>query len=196
MGENNYKKSSWIEVLQTKLLYQKLIKIIESRGGADNIKILDSCSELKIFLDLTKDKNWFIICLDTYLNIINKKLVVGDIEKMPFKNDSFDFILNKSSFSPLKPKKALNEIIRTLKPSGTFLILDLKKQNIFFKKILLIIDFLFISKFHKRKETVEILNKAYSVKEIINLMESFKNISYNIKSCFGIYYLIIGEKLE
>jgi ubiquinone/menaquinone biosynthesis C-methylase UbiE len=61
------------------------------------------------------------------MNLINFKdkfkIHVASLEKTPFKNDSFDFILCQNAIHHMdKPKKAFYEIYRTLKKNGKALI--------------------------------------------------------------------------
>jgi len=52
---------------------------------------------------------------------------LADIEKLPYENQTFDFILSFSVMMNCKhPEKAIKEVQRVLKPSGTFICTFLK----------------------------------------------------------------------
>ena len=53
----------------------------------------------------------------------------GDIQKLPFEDDSLDFVISTLSLHHWSdPEKALPEIYRVLKPGGQFLIFDLRRD--------------------------------------------------------------------
>jgi ubiquinone/menaquinone biosynthesis C-methylase UbiE len=54
---------------------------------------------------------------------------VGDAADLPFPDDQFDFIVCRAAFKNFsRPLVALNEMHRVLKPGGTALIIDLRKD--------------------------------------------------------------------
>jgi ubiquinone/menaquinone biosynthesis C-methylase UbiE len=53
----------------------------------------------------------------------------GDVAAMPFPDQSFDFLLCRAAFKNFsQPLKALREMYRVLKPGGSALIIDLRKD--------------------------------------------------------------------
>jgi ubiquinone/menaquinone biosynthesis C-methylase UbiE len=53
----------------------------------------------------------------------------GDVEALPLEEDSVDFIVSTLSLHHWsQPKRALHEIHRVLKPSGQFLLFDLRRD--------------------------------------------------------------------
>jgi ubiquinone/menaquinone biosynthesis C-methylase UbiE len=53
----------------------------------------------------------------------------GDVARMPFRGNSFDFLLCRAAFKNFtKPERALEEMHRVLKPGGTALIIDLRRD--------------------------------------------------------------------
>ena len=53
----------------------------------------------------------------------------GNASYMPFKNESFDFLLCRAAFKNFsQPVRALQEMYRVLKPGGRALIIDLRKD--------------------------------------------------------------------
>jgi ubiquinone/menaquinone biosynthesis C-methylase UbiE len=67
-------------------------------------------------------------------NKIKAELLQGNVEKMPFKNNTFDTIINTMAFTGYPDgDKALSEMKRILKPEGKLLIVDFdypKNRNI------------------------------------------------------------------
>lgn len=54
---------------------------------------------------------------------------LGNASSMPFKNESFDFILCRAAFKNFAaPLRALKEMYRVLKPGGKALIIDLRRD--------------------------------------------------------------------
>lgn len=54
---------------------------------------------------------------------------LGNAADMPFENESFDFLLCRAAFKNFsQPLRALQEMYRVLKPGGSALIIDLKKD--------------------------------------------------------------------
>lgn len=58
-------------------------------------------------------------------NLDNTEFVVGDAENLPFKNNSFDIIINSQSFHHYpNPQNFFNEVSRVLKPNGKLILRD------------------------------------------------------------------------
>jgi len=153
----------------------------------------------KLFLDYT-DKNAEIISSDLNSKMIEKgkkrlsrykniKWVVAEAEKLPFKNDTFDFYTISFGLRNTKNlNKSLSEAYRVLKPGGRYLCLEFSKiQNSN-------LDFLYknysklIPHIGKAvvgdKDPYEYLTKSIeefvNQEELIDLMKknNFKNCSY------------------
>ena len=153
----------------------------------------------KLFLDNT-DKNGEIFSSDSNVKMIEKgkkrlskykniKWVVAEAEKLPFKNDTFDFYTISFGLRNTKNlKKSLSEAHRVLKPGGRYMCLEFSKiQNSN-------LDFLYknysklIPHIGKAvvgdKDPYEYLTKSIeefvNQEELIDLMKqnNFKNCSY------------------
>jgi len=153
----------------------------------------------KLFLDYT-DKNGEIISSDSNKNMIEKgkkrlskykniKWVVAEAEKLPFKNDTFDYYTISFGLRNTKNlDKSLSEANRVLKPGGRYMCLEFSKiQNSN-------LDFLYknysklIPHIGKAvvgdKDPYEYLTKSIeefvNQEELIDLMKenNFKNCSY------------------
>lgn len=58
------------------------------------------------------------------------KFLIGNAEKLPFENDSFDFIFSHQVIEMLaKPKQALQEMMRVAKPGGHVIIIAPNLEN-------------------------------------------------------------------
>ena len=153
----------------------------------------------KLFLDYT-DKNGEIISSDSNVKMIEKgkkrlnkykniKWVVAEAEKLPFKNNTFDFYTISFGLRNTKNlDKSLSEAYRVLKPGGRYMCLEFSKiQNSN-------LDFLYknysklIPHIGKAvvgdKDPYEYLTKSIeefvNQEELIDLMKenNFKNCSY------------------
>ena len=95
----------------------------------------------KLYLDYT-DKNSEIVSLDSNSKMIEKakkrlsnykniKWIVAEAEKLPFKNNSFDFYTISFGLRNTKNlNKSLSEAYRVLKPGGRYMCLEFSKiQN-------------------------------------------------------------------
>tara|TARA_R110001583_G_scaffold52821_1_gene163636 strand:- start:17086 stop:17814 length:729 start_codon:yes stop_codon:yes gene_type:complete len=115
-------------------------KVVEIVGASNPEKILDIATGTgDLAINLTKTNAKKIIGLDISegmltigkqkiekLQLSNKiEMVLGDSEKIPFSNNSFDAItvaFGVRNFEDLE--KGLSEIYRVLKPNGTFVVLE------------------------------------------------------------------------
>jgi len=115
----------------------------------DKTKILDLCcgtgSNFKHFKN--KNSNCLLYGIDFSLGMLKKAkekapfsmLVLGDVESLPFKSNSFNIILYTYAFYELKADKVeatLNEIKRVLTPSGKLYIMEHEIPTNRFIKIL------------------------------------------------------------
>ena len=58
-------------------------------------------------------------------NLDNAEFIVGDAENLPFKDNSFDIIINSQSFHHYpNPQSFFNEVSRVLKPNGKLILRD------------------------------------------------------------------------
>lgn len=113
---------------QIDLTDKKVLEVGSGRGGgASYVARYMNPSEI-IGLDISESavKN----CNETY-KIDNLSFLAGDSEKLPFKDNYFDAVLNiESSHCYGSMSKFINEVIRVLKPGGYFLFCDLRKNTL------------------------------------------------------------------
>lgn len=116
---------------------------------------------------------------------VNAKLVVGNAEKMPFKNESFDKIFSVCVFEHIKSdEKAFKECNRLLKKKG-ILVVSLAGDN-FSSVVLEALKFpkkfkeVFFSKIVRNakneKEYVEIFNKKFNHYRLYGLKETIERV--------------------
>jgi len=107
------------------------------RDGASVLEIAPGPGYMSI--ELAKTGNYHITGMDISVDMIElcKKnaeienvgviFLQGNVSKMPFDNDAFDFIFCSAAFKNFKkPVVALNEMYRVLKNGGMALIVDMK----------------------------------------------------------------------
>ena len=172
------------ELYQVSLMHKPIINLIKEYYKDKSIKILDIGAGTNVFLNISKKYEWDTIAFDINLDFIKRengfKIVNGDVHNLPFKNDSFDVIVSRSSFCYFKnPLNSLKEIIRVLKPNNYFFIMDLEKQNIIMKNILFLLDMM-IGGFRNKKRTGFYLNKVYSIDKVKKIINNLRNVYTNI----------------
>jgi len=153
----------------------------------------------KLFLDLT-NKNGKIVCIDPNKGMINKgkiKLnsykninwVIAPAEKLPIKNNSFDYYTISFGLRNTKDlNRALSEAYRVLKPGGRYLCLEFSKiqnsnLNFIYKNYSKLIPL--IGKTvagHKKpyEYLIKSIEEFINQEELVDLMKKnkFKNCSY------------------
>ena len=63
----------------------------------------------------------------------NLKISVAEIEKLPFTNNKFDFVVSSGTLSYGDNKKVMLEIHRVLKKNGIFICVDLLNNNLIYR---------------------------------------------------------------
>lgn len=126
------------------------MEVLDAGCGNGNYVIDEYRKQIKkaVGIDISKESVKKNICLD--------EIVIGNLEKMPFKNNSFDAVLSLWVIEHLKnPAKVFSEVFRVLKPGGTFFFVTPYKysyiligKNIFGKTL----NKLFLSKLYGRRE--------------------------------------------
>ena len=68
-------------------------------------------------------------------------LKIGDVENLPFKANSFDYVLNTEAFHHFpNPDKAVKEIYRILKKEGKLILADITFESLFIKRIFKLLE--------------------------------------------------------
>ncbi len=112
---------------QEEIAGKKVLEVGSGRGGGASYisQHLDPLSVVGIDIS----KNAVKLCNSTH-QYPNLSFCVGDSEKTPFKNESFDIVLNvESSHCYGNIPFFLNEVKRILKPGGFFLWADFRKTK-------------------------------------------------------------------
>lgn len=197
---DNTKEMSKIAFNQQALTYDKDIKgqhartlypyILNMLKGRHFSSILDlGCGTGELLYQIqqiyhSKDLTGIDIS-DKMIDMANKKkinnahFVIGDIEDLPFKNNTFDIAICNDSFHHYPaPEKVLDEAYRVLKDSGIIIIGDCW-QPLFARQLM--------NMYMKHSKEGDV--KIYSKKEMIHLLlRKFHNVNWErigITSCIS-----------
>lgn len=183
-----------------RIFFHKKIKFISSVLDYKNKTVLDlGCATGICTFDIGKnskktigmDISFWAIKKARYKNKKqgkNIKFLTGDAEKLPFKDNTFDIIVNTALLQYFRnPKKIIDEMERVLKPGGYTLIEVPHKFGIYnLKSLIKLIT-------SKKDFSHEPINRCYSKKEFKNIFSKFKIVKiynfYNIL-LFGIFQKI------
>ncbi|MEW6070241.1 MAG: class I SAM-dependent methyltransferase [Candidatus Thermoplasmatota archaeon] len=99
-----------------------------------NSKILDLGCGTGLLFDFLKERNLYpdtvgIDISKEMLKISNGEKILGDVENLPFKNNSFDIVFSFTVIQNLPTLKILEEVSRVLKPNSIFAFTVLKKKS-------------------------------------------------------------------
>src|SRR3989338_2302574 len=136
-------KPNALKIIQ-KILKNNNNKItIADLGSGSQSNIISGLNNTRIlnYFALDKDKKKLDLFKKTspVNSSIKLKTVYGDVQKTPFKANSFDIIIFLETIEHLKnPEKALREVVRIAKPKSTIIIStpNVKRPDILLKRIL------------------------------------------------------------
>ncbi|PIN86675.1 hypothetical protein COV19_04140 [Candidatus Woesearchaeota archaeon CG10_big_fil_rev_8_21_14_0_10_44_13] len=181
--------------------YKKLLKLIEENyGNKKDLRILDIGCGPGVFADELGKKGRLYGLDICHASMISEKWfnkVCGDAAFMPFRDDSFDVVISRSSFGYWKDKKkSIDEIKRVLKPHHHLLITDIKKtKSAFFKHLLIFLDVLLVGSLRKITETSYAIDTRCDPDEVKRLMASGK-IEFQVICGTPAYFTIVGKNLK
>jgi ubiquinone/menaquinone biosynthesis C-methylase UbiE len=109
----------------------------------------------------------------------------GDVAHMPFADNSFDFLVCTAAFKNFtQPLKGLREMYRVLKPSGSALIIDLRRDASY-ESIQRYIDQMDVSTLNKMMTKLTfrfvLLKRAYTKGEFEQLIAQTKFAAWNVQ---------------
>ncbi len=171
--------SNRLTTFEDKKVLKEQLKIISKILKKNNPKkILEAgCGTGRILMPLIK-KGYLIEGFDLSKNMLkelskknkNIKTKIGDIEKIPYKNNTFDLIYSITVLMHLPDfKKAFKEMYRVTKKNG-LIVFDLPNRNSIWTRLSIIFN-------SNKKRT-----RLYSLKE---LKEYFKKYNYQITGIFS-----------
>lgn len=189
---------SFGEKLFIRFGYKKLLKLIDKKyKGKKSLKILDIGCGPGVSADELKKRG--IVCgLDNnFDSLISKKRfnkVCGDVMFSPFKDNSFDVVISRSSLGYWKDKdRSFDEILRVLKPGSYFFICDIRKiENRFIKNLLILADIFMVGSLRKVKDTKYAIETRCSVEELKRLF-SGRKAELDIKKSGLVYFFVVGK---
>lgn len=166
-------------------------------------KVLDiGCGYGRVAEEIVKlHPNVFIYGIDIaprFITLFNQRLkkhgkaLVGDMKKLPFKDNYFDFIYVVASFMYLEnekdQEKGMREILRVLRRGGKVLFIEPNNLGVEIVRLFGLIPFLYRSLLKKQK--VETYGVTFPWKKIDRLIEKTGgNISY--KKGYPIFSLLL-----
>lgn len=121
---------SYYTIIQKFLQSSANIKILEiGAGTGQHTRQLIASNTHVTVLDIS-EKSLAII-----KNKFNDKVIttLGNMEELPFEDSSFDLIVSCGSLSYGDPTKVDKEIVRVLKPRGSFIFIDTLNHNLLYK---------------------------------------------------------------
>ncbi len=191
MKENIF-KSSKSEKRALRQLDKNMTNILSvgiSTGGSAEINIARKCKNATI-IATTIDKKGLDFSNEKLQNYTESKRIKTKIEdvskKMPYKNDTFDFIYARLVLHYLTKQQldnALNEIHRVLKPNGKFFIVARNKKEWELKKPEFIISYdekTNMTTYYDQWKYERIRTRQFLSKE--ELKSILKNHNFKIKS--------------
>lgn len=99
--------------------------------------------------------------LQTKQNLENITWQIGDVENMPYKDDSFSIVISRFGFHHfLNPLRVLSEMKRVCKPNGIIMVVDVSLPNTKIKKY---------NEMEKNRDSSHV--KALSLTEFSNLFD-------------------------
>lgn len=135
--------AKWYAALTRKSLddFKKLAARIAERVGPSGSILEVAPGPGYVSIELAKLGNYQVTGLDisqTFVQIaqenaakagVQVEFLRGNASEMPFENNRFDFVVCRAAFKNFTdPLGALNEMHRVLKPKGTALIIDLRRD--------------------------------------------------------------------
>ena len=132
-----YAKTTFKDLKRHKLMAEKLVEKVPANG-----KVLEIAPGPGYFcIELAKLGNYQIAGLDiskSFVEIARKNAAEakididfreGNASAMPFADETFDFTFCQAAFKNFsEPVKAISEMYRVLKPNGTAVIVDLRRD--------------------------------------------------------------------
>jgi ubiquinone/menaquinone biosynthesis C-methylase UbiE len=107
--------------------------------GGDVLEVAPGPGFLAI--EIARDSRFFVIGLDiskTFIEIARKNAAEagvraefreGNASDMPFEENSFDLLVCRAAFKNFsEPERALREMLRVLRPGGTGVVIDLRRD--------------------------------------------------------------------
>ena len=147
-------------------------------------KLLSLKRNMKLYgLDITP--KMVEVAIKKFTNNSNVEITLGSAVKMPYKDDSFDYVTCASSFHHHpNPFQSIKEMVRVLKPGGRLLILDMCIEG-FLRKLLFKIE----NMYHNEGKVFRLTNK-----EMYDLYKKVR-LTQITQSTF-LYFTLITEGIK
>ena len=136
--ENSYLKTHYNEKLRpyTKFPYQLASMLTEKYLGSSKGKLLDVCCGRGEFMEIYESLGFEVYGVDLETVAIerglNVKIANVDKDKLPFEDETFDFIIMKSAIEHMRNVyHVMENLTRVLKPGGKLIILTNDFRSIY-----------------------------------------------------------------
>ena len=121
----------------------------------------------------------------------NLKVVEGDIESLPFDNESFNFVMNAGSLSYGSKTLVKDEILRVLKPGGHFICVDSLNNSFIYR----LNRYLRYIKNDRSKSTLLNMWNLNDIKNFEKNFDSFKLFTFGSLSFLEpVLVLLVGDQ--
>lgn len=147
-------------------------------------KLLSLSRNLKLYgLDITP--KMIEVAKKKFISCSNVKISLGSAIKMPYENNSFDYVICASSFHHHPdPLQSAKEMVRVLKPGGKLLILDMCIEGLL-RKLLFKIENIY----HNEGKVFRLTN--------IEMHDLYKKVGLTkIKQSTFLYFTLITEGMK
>jgi len=186
--------------------YDSIDTIISMSEVSQDDKVLDiacgtgivTCEFAKyaknvVGLDITKDMIAQAVKAQHENNLTNIKFDLGNVENLPYENDSFDIIFTRYSFHHfLDTQKVFDEMIRVCKSNGKIIVVDVALEN----KYALVYNHMekLRDPSHTKALTFDEFDILFKNKNLTNHKQSSYKVDMEVENILSASFPHVGDK--